>query len=462
VTLLPLFIATISDMLGGFGFTFAVFVVVIGIMIFVHELGHFLVAKSLGIRVDVFSLGFGPRLFGFQRGETDYRISALPLGGYVKMAGENFDESLTGAPDEFLSRPKWQRFSVAVAGPAMNLVLAFVLGVIIFTSGVLVPKYSTEPAFIGGIIKDSPAEKAGLQVGDKLVKINNTPVPTWYDASLIIVTSPKQKLRLTIERGGTRLEKEVVANGVSTNDAGASEVGSIGIVPYEPVVVVESVQKDSPAEKADLQSGDRIVRAEYQNKVASNSNEIMDLIRQHPGLPITFTIERNHELLSKQIAPASTSSGGRIGIALGHVTVVEKYGVMAAVGKSIEHNRKITALVFRFLRSLITGRASMKNISGPIEIAKVSGEAAREGIKPLLQLMLLITLQLGIINLLPIPVLDGGVIFLLLFEGLIRRDLSVAAKEKIQYVGFIFLMLVMGFVIVNDLSKLPIFAKLFK
>lgn len=438
------------ELLNSIGLTIIAFVFVLGVMIFVHELGHYLMAKYLGIRVEVFSLGFGPRLFGFRRGPTDYRVSAIPLGGFVKMAGENYDEALTGEPDEFLSRPKLQRFWVAVAGPLMNLGLAVVLLSVNYMVGIQVPAYLYKPAVIGKIEAGSPAAQAGLKLGDKIVAINGKETPTWQSMDFEIGTNPNVALNLAIEREGKRLETKVV-----TSTTRRMEVGTIGVGPFIPYLISQ-VTPGSPAEQAGLQPGDRIIQVKSRDQVAFWFYDIPELISSRKGEPLDFQVERNSQVFSKTIVPIDMEGKVRIGIEV-EPSFTEKYSFFKAVAKSARQNYEMTLLTFNIVGKIITGRTSLRSMSGPIEIARFSGEAASLGILHLMRLMALISLQLGIFNLLPIPILDGGVIALLALEGLIRRDLSLAAKERIAQIGFIFLIVLMGIVLFNDLSKnLPI------
>lgn len=453
--LLILEVILISAVTNNPAFTLLAFIFVLSVLIFIHEFGHFMVAKLLLIKVDIFSLGFGPRLAGFKRGGTDYRVSALPLGGYVKMAGDDY-ENLTGAPNEFLARPKSHRFLVAVAGPFMNLLLAVFLMAVNFNLGIEVPSYFKEPFVVDEIEQNSPAEKAGLQPKDKIVKINDKPTPTLEDAILAIAMSPNQKLNITIEREGTIIEKEIVPR--MSSDQG---IGAIGASPFV-TSIVHSVRSGSPADRAELKKGDEIVSVQSEGKALWSSSKIRELIAKSEGTPLLFTIRRGNEILTKQITPTKLEDRAVIGIAFGPVTVVEKYGLGKSFVQALREGKKGALMQLEFLGKLIRGRASMKAISGPVGIAMFSGEAARAGREVFLGFMAQISLSLGILNLLPIPVLDGGVIFLLLVEGLIRRDLSVAVKERIVQVGVIFLVLLFGVVLVNDISKIPLFSRLFK
>ena len=439
------------EFLNSIGLSIVSFIFVLGVMIFIHELGHYLVAMLLGIRVEVFSLGFGRRLIGFRRGNTDYRISLLPLGGYVKMAGENYDEEITGSPEEFLSRPKTHRFAVAVAGPLMNLVLALVLVTVTFSVGVPVYKYLRQPALIGSVQTDSPAEQAGLKVQDTILAIDGDPTPTWQEAEILISMSPNQDLDLTIERQGESLHRRV-----RTSVAKGLEIGTIGVSPYV-AFVVAAVLPGTPAERAELGAGDEILQVTSGDQTAVGFHQSREMISASQGNPLLFKIRRGDDVFKKTIAPAELEGSWRIGAAPVLDIEVEKHGLLNAIRASIERNYRITALTFDVLGRIVTGRTSLRTLSGPVEIARYSGKAASAGPLPLLGFMAFVSLQLGILNLMPIPILDGGLIALLAFEALIRRDLSVRVKERIFQVGFIFLVALMGIVIFNDIVKtLPV------
>ena len=426
---------------------------VLGVMIFVHEFGHYFVAKLLKIRVDVFSLGFGPRLIGFRKGGTDYRVSLLPLGGYVKMAGENPDEALTGAPDEFLSRPKSHRLAVAVAGPAMNILLAMVLVTANFMVGVEAPAYLYEAPVIGSVAPGSPAERGDLRVGDTILSVGSTRTPTWQDVEIVVGTAPRKPLVITVSRQGRTLDVSITPEAVAD-----TEMGSAGFAPFIPSIVA-AVEPDSPAEKGGLQPGDEVLKVKSGSIEALSFAHAAQVIAANEGKPLEFTIRRGKELFVRTIIPARIRGDVRIGYMREPPPfVMEKFGPLKAFQEAASRNYRLTMLTFTIVGKIITGQASIRAMSGPIEIAKFSGAAARAGIGPLLSFMGLISLQLGVFNLFPIPILDGGVIFLLLLEGLLRRDLSMKVKERIFQVGFVFLILLMGIVIFNDLNKsFPLF-----
>ena len=437
-------------MIGDFGTTLLAFIFVLGVMIFVHELGHYAVAKYLGIRVDVFSLGFGPRLVGFRRGDTDYRVSLLPLGGYVKMAGENYDESFTGSGDEFLARPKRHRFAVAVAGPLMNIVLAILLSAATYTLGVRVPTYRSGPAEVGAVAGGSPAETAGIRVRDTIVAIDGDEVSTWQDAEIAIATSPGQSLRLTLDRGGNRIDKRVLVTAASERD----EVGTIGVEPWIPFIITGTIE-GSPAQAAGLKPGDEILDVRGENGSVDEPSAISPFVSEREGEPLLFKLRRGEEFLEATIRP--TQIDGRVLIGVERAPLppfhVEKYGIVESLALSIRRNGELVLLIGHIMGKIVTGRASLRSMSGPIDIARYSGAAASGGLVPLMGFMALVSLNLGILNLFPIPVLDGGLIAMLAIEGLIGRDLSMKVKERIFQAGFIFLILLMGVILFNDVSK---------
>lgn len=438
------------ELLNSVSWTILSFIFVLGIMIFIHELGHYLMAKALGIRVEVFSLGFGPRLIGFRRGETDYRISLLPLGGFVKMTGENYDEELNGSRDEFLSRPKSHRFAVAIAGPLMNIGLAVVLLAVSYMVGIQVPKYLSETPVVGYVVSESPAEEAGLAEGDVILSIGSTETPTWETVHLVVATSPGQTVSVAVRREGASIERLV-----TLKEDTATGGGFLGLLP--PVSNIITSVEAGPAKEAGLQSGDIIERVSAGEATETELRRVLDLIAASEGTPVEFTIRRDQEVFDRMITPEEIGGRARIGITIGELpsleTRTERYGLFPAVGRSLDRTYQLTALTFNIIGKLLTGETSIKMMSGPIEIAKYSGQAASQGPLALIGFMALVSLQLGIFNLFPIPILDGGVIALLGIEGLLGRDLSLKVKERIFQVGFVFLILLMSIVIFNDISK---------
>ena len=425
---------------------------VLGIMILVHEFGHYAAAKLFGVRVDVFSLGFGKRLTGFQRNGTDYRISALPLGGYVKMAGENPLESRTGALDEFMSHPLWQRFVIAVAGPTMNILLAIGLLTGVFMVHYEYPVFLYQPAVVGWVVDNSPAAKAGIQQGDRVVRIDSTQNPTWEDVMLVmlkVMVSPRQPVDVAIQRGNEVLEKTIQPE----MDA-SGQYGTIVGLPDEPVTVTE-IESDMPAAKAGLKMGDDVVAV---NGTPMRSlSAVFHFLQQNGSKPVDVTVARNGQQLHLVITPVLTENRGQKSYRLGFYSDpvhVEKLSLVQAFGHSLDENKRGSLLIVDLIHNMLERKASIKQLTGPIGIARASGDAARQpGWSPLLSLMALISLNLGILNLLPIPILDGGVILLLIIEAILRRDISLRIKERIYQTAFVFLVLFFVVVIYNDLMK---------
>ncbi len=455
--------------------TILAFVVVLGITITIHELGHFMMAKLLKIRVLVFSLGFGPRLTGFTRGGTEYRLSPIPLGGYVKMAGETFDEQREGSPEEFLSHPRWHRFLVAVAGPVMNILLAVVILTFSYLQGVSVPRYPKEPPIVGPVAAHSIAKLAGLQTGDRIISVHGNTVKTWEEMEIALGTAPRNALNIEVERDSQILQLHF--------DIPASEQvdpASLGFKFPLPKTVVYAIDPNLPARKAGLKEGDEILSVRGNGKIGNNYSQILNIISESKGIPLDFEIlrsgaarkldawetsahESSAEILNLTIVPIEEDGRVIVGFVPDYPTDLEKYGLAGAFVQSIRRNCAVTSLTFTIIGRILKGSASVRTLSGPIEIARISGSAARTGsARVFFGFLALVSLQLGVFNLLPIPILDGGVIALLLIEGMIRRDLSLNLKEKIVQVGFVFLILLMGFVIFNDLSKVIDFNQFFR
>jgi regulator of sigma E protease len=423
--------------------------VVLGIMILVHEFGHYAAAKWFGVRVDVFSIGFGKRLTGFRRGGTDYRISALPLGGYVKMAGESPLESRSGAADEFMSHPRWQRFVIAIAGPAMNIILAVVLLTGVFMVHYEHPVYLDQPAVVGWVLENSPAAKAGIEQGDRIVRIEGQQNPTWEDVLLKVAIASKGPMDIAIQRGNEILEKQV-----QPETEGSDPYATVGWLPDQPITVTE-LEPNMPAAQAGLKLGDEIVAV---NGTPMRSLlSVIHYLRQNGSKPVDVTAVRNGQQLSFRITPVQTEEDGQKNYRLGFQSrpvQIDKLPFAQALNRSIEENKRYSLLIVDLVRKLAQHKASIKQMEGPIGIARASGDAARQpGWTPLLSLMAMISLNLGIFNLLPIPILDGGIILLLVIEGVLRREISMRIKERIYQTAFVFLILFAVVVIYNDLMK---------
>jgi regulator of sigma E protease len=420
-------------------------VVVLGTVVLFHEFGHYLCAKVFGITVEVFSIGFGRKIVSFERGGTEYRIAWIPLGGYVKLKGETpEDGGVIHDRGDLLSRPRWQRFLVFVMGAVFNLVTALVLTAVVFMNGVQEYGYLYEPPIVGVIDETSPARDADIRPGDRILSFGGQPVTTWKELHLQVLLSPHQTREVVLERDGrqvvTRLEVAADHN----------EVGIPSLFPNTSVIA-GAVQRGWPAEEAGLEPGDRIIAID--GIVMNNIPLLFKTIQAAPGRPLEFTIEREGETFTRTIVPRDQGGNGMIGFAPTSPTVIKTYGFLDAVRGSVAKNVEDMFLVFDVFRRLVTMQLSIKTFSGPIGILLISGDAAQAGFVPFLQLIAFISLQLGIINLLPILPLDGGHLFTITIEGMIRRDLPIRLKERMMQAGLLFLLLFMGTIIYFDIGK---------
>lgn len=416
------------------------FIIVLGVLIFVHEAGHFLVAKLFRVRVLVFSFGFGKRLFGFRKGDTDYRVSLIPLGGYVRMAGDSPEENVAGNPDEFLSKPKWQRFLILFAGPFMNIVIAIAFIAVAAMSGLEEP--ITKPV-IAEVTAGKPGAKAGLQPGDRFVSLKGEPVEDFHDVRLIISMNAGTAIEVLYDRGGT------IRKTVLTPEREQGEFGPIGRagIAFGTEPLVGRVLPDTPAATAGVRAGDQIVSANGQP--VTSLEGFAKISDDSKTKPIAMELQRGAERVRVVVPPIADE---QLAVSRGIVrpTRLIKLGLLPALGYSVEENWKSLRMAMSALGRLFRPEGSIKELSGPINIARISGMVVQEGWLATIMLMALISLQLGVMNLLPIPVLDGGHIMILLIEGIARRDLSLRVKERIQQVGFAALATLMLVVIYND------------
>jgi regulator of sigma E protease len=425
---------------------------VLGFMILIHEFGHYAVAKLLGVRVEQFAIGFGKRLIGFRRGETDYRINAIPLGGYVKMSGENPMDQRTDDPREFMNHSRWHRFLIAIAGPAMNILLAIFLLTTVYMVHYEYPVYLDKPAVLDGVKPGSAAAQAGLQAGDRIVKVDNIENPTWEQLEPRVWLSPNQPLTVTVQRGNQVFEKTLVPKPVTT-----SEVGSAGWFP-EDSVVVGRVEPQLPAAKAGIKEEDRIVALNGQPVHSLES--VIDSLQQTKEKPVDLTVLRGGQTLHFTMSPVLSKTEDpkenryRLGFSNKGEVKVTTLPFSKALKLSLERNRQYSLMIMELAKKLVQRKISLRAVSGPIGIAQEAGYAAQQkGWTPLMELTAGISLNLGIFNLLPIPILDGGVILFLAIEGLMRRDISMNIKERVYQAAFVFLVLFAVMVIYNDLMK---------
>jgi regulator of sigma E protease len=424
--------------------------VLIGVMILIHELGHYWAARFFDVKVETFSFGFGPRLFGFKKGETDFRVAAIFFGGYVKMTGQEPGEENADDPRGFLAKPRWQRLIISFAGPAMNIILAVAILTGLFM--VRFPKIPSSPSpVVGYVMPDSAAAKAGIREGDRIVQIENTANPTWEDIEMKEVASAGHDLAVWISRGGER--KHVTVTPILDPKSGTGFAGW----GEEDAIEVISVLPDKPAAQAGLEPGDIMVSVNGQP--IRSTPKLHDVINNIGGKSVTILYSRNGKPGTLTVTPVMTTMDGAgprwmIGVNLGPKVELVSLSFPQALVQSVHYNAKYATLIYQFLQGIVERRMSPKSLEGPIGIARLSGQAAREGPTAYFSLTAMVSLNLAIFNLLPIPILDGGVIMLLLVEMFMRRDLSLRVKETVFKLGFVFLMAVVAFVIYNDISKL--------
>jgi regulator of sigma E protease len=429
---------------------------VLGLMIMIHEWGHFIVARFFKVRVDVFSIGFGPRLFGWKRGATDYRVSALPFGGYVRMAGQDLSEvdsndvAPTGAPDELMSKPRWQRALISFAGPAVNLIFPILLLTGLFGAvGLPYSAFLDKPVQVVALPSGTAATADSLQPGDKLLSINGVPNPTWEQA---------QKALKPALAGGT-LKVEVENNGIKRSveipvPDGATLERVFGFVPLPPIL--DDVVHGSPAEHAGLKEGD-IVRA-VDGKKVEYWGQFVEIVRGSSGKPVKLDIERKGQTIHAEITPqkGATESGEpiyQVGVAVLDPTAYRRVSFADGGRYAFATTGDRTKETIGVVGKLFSGRVSVKQLQGAVGISRAAGEAVRKGPLAVISLMVLISVNLGILNLLPIPILDGGNILLLTLEGIRRRDFSLAFKERFVQVGFVFLLVLFAYVMYNDVVR---------
>ena len=448
--------------IGGLAFIF-----ILGAAVVIHEFGHFAVAKLLGIRVETFSVGFGPRLFGRKWGTTDYRVSAIPLGGYVKLGGDESNAPIEGEgasdipPEEqFNLRPRWQRIAVAVAGPVMNIITALAIpfvGAMMFG----VPVTPTSPV-VARIAPNSAAQEAGLQPGDRIVSFNGLENPTFdrIRGDALVVPDQPQPIPISIERNGQRIDLTITPK---VRKEGTESIGDLGFLPDYGVVpvLISGVDPESAAAKAGLQAGDRLLA--INNETIRNSEQARQYIREFKDQQLQLKVERNGQQVDitsgvNRVRDANGGERTQLGVFLSDDPLRQSVGIAGAARYAVNFNLEILRLTGRALKQFFTGQRSARNtISGPIGIARAASTSANElGWAGVFGMLGFLSLSLGVFNLLPIPVLDGGAIFILLLEAVLSWvgiKLSMTLRERIQQVGFVMLLLLMVFVISNDILK---------
>ncbi len=452
--------------------------VVLGVLVLVHEFGHFAVAKLCGVRIETFSIGFGKRLFGFRRGDTDYRISLLPLGGYVKMAGELGGDgtipmsgagALGTAPrdsGDLNSKPRWQRILIACAGPASNFLLAIFLMTAVYIGHNEVENYLSQPAIVDYVVPNSAAAKAGLQHGDRIVRYDGVENPNWDQVLERSALNLNHSVSMMVQRqNGAQKETSLfLKSPVNPDDFGLGDVGLTPEIQQKPLKVA-LVEADMPGAKAGLRSGDEIVSVDG-TQLHSLPSMILYL-QQNGSRPVTLSILRNGTPTTLTVAPEKTTGpDGQPRYEIGFnadppPSHIERLSLPQAFSKAVKECVNESTMLIDILRRVVTHRMSARTLSGPIGIARQTGYVVSlPGWSPMMAWTAFISVQLGVLNLLPIPILDGGMIFFLLIESAIRRDLNETLKERVYQTAFVFFILLMVFVLFNDLSKIPSLARL--
>jgi regulator of sigma E protease len=452
----------------------AAFIVLVGIMVVVHEFGHFLVAKLCGVRVEAFSFGFGPRLFGFKYGDTDYKVCLLPLGGFVKMTGENMpgeNMSPEGAgpeaieaqhddPGAFTSHPRWQRMLIGLAGPVANFVLALLMMVFYFGWINEVPSVEVKTTTIEWVTPGSAAAQAGLQPGDALQKFDSVNNPDWDQVYVHTKVNANQPVEITVQRAGAMLPLTLhVPASAKAEDFDLSDAGILPQILPGPIRVQE-VEPGTPAEQAGLRAGDAIESVD--GHPFHTVSTLLAYMQTGQGKALALTVLRNGQTVQLVAHPAKLDTNWKLGFAI----VMPPYRnqplpLGKAVSKAAGFCKDNSTLVMEVLKRLFTHKVSVSQLQGPVGIARMAGEAAEmKGWYPKFDLGAEISLQLGMLNLLPFPILDGGMILFLLIESALRHDINLAIKERIYQAAFVVLMMFFVFIIFSDVSKLPMFTHL--
>ena len=450
--------------------------IVLGIMVLVHEFGHFLAAKLLGVRVEQFSIGFPPRLFGVKVGETDYCISAIPLGGYVKMTGESMpgeNMSLTGAdgatraeiardPGALTSHPRWQRVIIGLAGPCGNFVLALVLMTGFYMLHNEVPVFYDQPVVLDWILPGSAAATAGIEPGDRVVSYDNQENPTWEQMNVRSILNLNHTVSVVVNRNGQQVPLELP---LADNSKGQEfTLGKIGLLPaiQTTPVKVAVVTPGSPAAKAGIEAGDQFDSID--GHTFHGTESIISYLQSRKGAPVDLVVNHAGTVSKMTVQPISVDLPGegsawRIGFSgTPPPSRVEQMAFPSALAASVKFSRANSLLILEVLKRVLTHRMSVDTLSGPIGIAQQTGQAwEAPGWEYMIKLMTTISLNLGILNLLPFPILDGGMILFLIIESVIRRDIDVRVKERVYQVAFVLILIFAAYVIFNDISKLPIF-----
>ncbi len=439
-----------------FGGKMLAFLIGLAALIFVHELGHFLAARRCGVVVEKFSIGFGKKIFGTTRGKTEYIVAAIPLGGYVKMKGEELDEE-TNEEGSFSAAPPSHRLLIAFAGPLFNILFALAIYIFVYMVGV----EALSPV-IGTVKENSPAQVAGLQTGDQVVAVEGKSIRLWDELQNKVYHSPGKELDFQVERQSgqiVNIKITPIAEEIKDPFGDSRQVGLIGITPL--VNTITYIKKGSAAEKAGLQLNDRVMAVG--NTPIFGWTDLRPAAVDEPGVPLVFKIRRNGTeiLVPLTTTPKIVKDGkdkelkiGEIGIGMSGKMVLEQYGLLGSIVRSIKETWKMTSLIAISVQKMIFGSIPADQIGGPILIFQIYGEQAEQGFSEFISLTALLSINLGLINLLPIPILDGGHIFFFLIEMIKGRPVSEMNRERAQQVGLFMLISLMVFAFYNDIMRI--------
>lgn len=437
--------------------TIIYFIVALGILVFIHEFGHFIAAKKQGIGVEKFSLGFGPQLFKFTRGETTYMISALPFGGYVKLKGEDPDSEEADDPRSYSARPMWQKSLVVFAGPLMNLLLAFLFMPVVFMVGRMEPVFLDQKPVVIGVRHHSPAEKQGLKKGDEILEMNHQTFSTWQDFLDFVLVHPDTDIEMKIRRDDEVITKNGVIGKSTDTHAGTLGIEPTYFIGNEPMI--DKVVPGSPAAEAGIQPGDEVV--EINNLPVGTWTDMSEKVAENGGRAISVGVRRNQKRVTLSLTPhydeahdkwlmgVEKDLGKRAG-----AFVRKKYPFQEAVVKGTRENIKLSQMTLSVLGRLVTFKLSYKTLGGPIRIAQASAMAAKSGLSDFLYFLAFLSLQLGVLNLLPLPVLDGGHLFFFAIEAIQGRPLSAKVRLMAEQAGFVLLLTLMVLVTLNDVNSI--------
>jgi len=430
-------------------------ILMLGVLVFVHELGHFVVAKLCGVKVLKFSLGFGPRLVSRRRGETEYQVCIIPLGGYVQMLGEgggDQGEEAELTPEEklrsFAHKPVSRRLAIVLAGPLMNLVLPLLILPVSYMVGVQMPAYFEEAACVGYVIPGSAADSAGFKAGDCVIGVNEAKVTSWNDTNKVFLAQAGDSLVFHIERNGTPADLHIAAD----NDS-LEGMQALGLLPRQEARI-GGLAPDMPAARAGLEINDLILA--IGDRAVASWYDLKGMIQKTGGQPVSVLVDRGGKQVVVELVPEQRDAGGDylLGIAPQQRTELKRFGFSSALREGAHRTWELIDLTVVFVQKLFTGSVSTKNIGGPITVVQIAGQAAQTDLAAIISVLAFISIQLGILNLLPIPILDGGHILFYTIELILRRPLSVRAREMAQQIGMAMLLMLMVLAFYNDIVRL--------